>query len=398
MGEKMKYSLASSSWDDKEINAAIDVIKSGNCTMGAKVKEFEEKFAKMFGSKYAVMSNSGSSANLLAIAALMYRKNGAKLNRGDEVIVPAVSWSTTYYPLHQYGLKMKFVDINKDTLNMSIEALERAITKDTKAIFAVNLLGNPNDFDRLKSLCAEHNIILIEDNCESMFATYNNKHCGTFGVMGTYSTFFSHHLCTIEGGVTVTDDEELYQIMISLRAHGWTRGLPDKNFVHDKDGEPFNDLFRFVLPGYNLRPNEVFAAIGVHQLDKLPSLVHTRRKNAYSFLDGVSNNKKVRNNIRTQTFHTKSDPSWFGFSMVLVGEFTDRRKELVKLLTDAGIECRPIVAGSFVKNPVMKHMECEVFEGLPNAEYIDRNGLFVGNTGINLENEIDYLISTLNKF
>lgn len=394
----MKYSLASSSWDENEINSAIDVIKSGNCTMGAKVKEFEQKFATQFGSKYAVMSNSGSSANLLMVAALMYRKHGAKLNRGDEVIVPAVSWSTTYYPLHQYGLKMKFVDINKDTLNMDVDVLARAITPKTKAILAVNLLGNPNNFDALRDLCIKHDLILLEDNCESMGAEYGAFQCGSIGLMGTFSTFFSHHLCTIEGGVTVTNDEELYQIMVSLRAHGWTRGLPDKNFVHDKDGEPFNDLFRFVLPGYNLRPNEVFAAIGIHQLDKLPGLIGTRRKNAYSFLDGIHNNARLTKNIRVQSFHRKSNPSWFGFSMVLVGEFADRRKEFVKLLTDADIECRPIVAGSFVKNPVMQHMECEVFEGLPNAEYVDRNGLFVGNTGINLENEIHHLVSTLNNF
>jgi CDP-6-deoxy-D-xylo-4-hexulose-3-dehydrase len=366
--------------------------------MGAKVKEFEEKFAKMFGSKYAVMSNSGSSANLLAVAALMYRKNGPKLNKGDEVIVPAVSWSTTYYPLHQYGLKMKFVDIDANTLNMDVGLLMNAITDKTKAIMAVNLLGNPNNFAVLTALCKKHNLILIEDNCESMYATFNNKHCGTYGTLGTFSTFFSHHMCTIEGGVTVTDDEELYQIMVSLRAHGWTRGLPDKNFVHDKDGEPFNDLFRFVLPGYNLRPNEVFAAIGLHQLDKLPGTVLIRRKNAESFLDGIQSDSKLLRNIRTQSFHYGSDPSWFGFSMVLVGEFADRRKEMVKLLTDAGIECRPIVAGSFVKNPVMKHMECEVYEGLPRAEYVDRNGLFVGNTGVSLVDEIYHLISTLKQF
>lgn len=394
----MKYQLASSSWDDKEINAACDVIKSGNCTMGTKVAEFEEKFAKMFGAKYAVMSNSGSSANLLMIAALMYTKNGPKLNKGDEVIVPAVSWSTTYYPLHQYGLKIKFVDIDKNTLNISVDSLKRAITKNTRAILAVNLLGNPNDFDSLKDICQENNIILLEDNCESMWSTYNNKQSGTFGLMGTYSLFFSHHISSIEGGVTVTDSLELREIMISLRAHGWTRGLPDKNFVHDKDGDAFNDSYRFVLPGYNVRPNEVFAAIGTHQLDKLQDLVEIRRKNACSFLDGIHSSDRLRNNIRTQSFSSKSNPSWFGFSMVLIGDFADRRKDLVKLLTERGIENRPIVAGNFAKNPVMKHMDCEIFEGLPNADYIDKNGLFVGNNGVSLVNEIDYLVSTLNNF
>lgn len=394
----MKYQLASSSWDEKEVNAGIDVLKSGFCTMGQKVRDFEEKFAKQFGTKYAVMSNSGSSANLLAIAALMYRKNGKKLYLGDEVIVPAVSWATTYYPLHQYGLKIKFVDIDLETLNINMDSLESAITDKTKAIFAVNLLGNPCDFNRLVKICNDRDIILLEDNCESMGATFNGKECGTFGVMGTFSGFFSHHISMVEAGVTVTNDEELYHILISLRSHGWTRGLPDINFVHNKDGNVFNDLFRFVLPGYNIRPNDIFAAIGIEQLDKLPSLVKKRRDNASYFLERMNDTSKTRNNIKTQFSHNKSSSSWFGFSLVLVGEFKNRREDLVKLLTESDIECRPIVAGNFTKNPVISHMNCEIHDKLSNSDYIDTNGLFVGNNGVDLTKEIDFLVSTLNNF
>jgi CDP-6-deoxy-D-xylo-4-hexulose-3-dehydrase len=388
------YPLACSSWDDKEINAAIDVIKSGRCTMGAIVKQFEEKFAKQFGSTYAVMSNSGSSANLLAIAALMYRKNPLKV--GDEVIVPAVSWSTTYYPLHQYGLSMKFVDIDLRTLNIDLSQLEAAIGPKTKAIFAVNLLGNPNNFDVLNDLCQKHNLILIEDNCESMGATFDNKQCGTFGIMGTYSSFFSHHMCTIEGGITVTNDLELYQIMLSLRAHGWTRDLPDTNFVHNKDGVPFNDLFRFVLPGYNLRPNEVYAAIGLHQLDKLPMMIEKRRENAYSF-SGTKDllNNHFNDNLQFQLQFTKSDPSYFGFSMVLKGDLSGKRQAFVDQLVKNGIECRPIVAGNFAKNPVMKHMNCEIHGDLINADKIDQDGLFIGNSHLDLNDQFDHLLKVL---
>ena len=157
------YSLASSTWDEKELNAINEVIKSDIFTMGKKVAEFEKDFAKFVGSKYAVMTSSGSTANLIATAALFYTKNN-KLKRGDEVIVPAVSWSTTYYPLHQYGLKLKFVDVDLHTLNYDLEALKSAISDKTKMIMCVNLLGNPNDFDAIKAMICDKNIILLEDN------------------------------------------------------------------------------------------------------------------------------------------------------------------------------------------------------------------------------------------
>ena len=202
----MKYSLSDDTWDENEIEAAYNVIKSRYFTMGRYVKEYEKQFAEKFGSRYAVMSNSGSSANLIAVAALLY---SGRLNRGDEVIVPAVSWSTTYFPLSQFGLKLRFADINLNTLNMDIQAVKKAVTPETKAIMTVNLLGNPNNFDELKNLCDNKNLILLEDNCESMGAEFKGKYAGTFGLIGTFSTYYSHHLCTIEGGMSLTDDEEL---------------------------------------------------------------------------------------------------------------------------------------------------------------------------------------------
>ena len=229
----MSLPLATSTWDDKEIAALNSVIESGMFSMGKHVAEFEAEFAEFVGSKYSVMVNSGSSANLLAVAALFFKKE-RKLKAGDEVIVPAVSWSTTYYPLQQYGLKLKFVDIDKDTLNLDLKQLESAITEKTKAIFAVNLLGNPIDYNKVESLIEGKDIYLLEDNCESLGATLNGKQAGTFGVMGTYSSFFSHHISTMEGGLIATDDEELYHILLSIRSHGWTRHLPKDNKVVEK--------------------------------------------------------------------------------------------------------------------------------------------------------------------
>lgn len=283
----MNYPLASSTWDQAELNAIQSVIDSNMYTMGKQVAEYEKRFAEYFGSQYAVMVSSGSTANLIMIAALFYTQNEQlKLKRGDEVIVPAVSWSTTYYPLYQYGLKLKFVDIDRDTLNMDLQQLESAITDKTRAILTVNLLGNPNDFNKINAMIAGKNIVLLEDNCESMGATINGKQAGTFGIMGTYSSFFSHHIATMEGGCVVTDDEELYHILLCLRAHGWTRNLPKFNKVTgEKSDDPFEEAFKFVLPGYNVRPLEMSGAIGIEQLKKLPSFIQNRIDNGNYFAE-----------------------------------------------------------------------------------------------------------------
>lgn len=384
----MRYSLATETWDNLEKDAAKTVIDSGFCTMGKITLEFEKEFAKKFGSNYAVFSNSGSSANLLAIAALCFKKD-SPLKKGDEVIVPAISWSTTYYPLQQYGLKLKFIDVSLDDFNISTKLIKEAISEKTKAIFAVNLLGMPCDLEELCVICKEKGIYLVEDNCESMGATLNGKQCGTFGVLGTYSSFFSHHMCTIEGGVTVTNDEELYQIMLSLRAHGWIRNLPEKNYICNKTGNFIEDTFKFVLPGYNLRPNDVFAAIGLEQLKKLDKFVEYRRDNHRYLSTRINEISNVCYNFQCSNDKLKS-PSWFGF-----GFLTDDRTKLSKHLMENNIECRPIVAGDFTKNPVIKYMDFEIFGQLKNTKLIDTNGIFIGNNGEDIKAQIDHFIKVV---
>lgn len=371
----IKFPLAASSWEKEELDAMQRVIATGMFTMGEHVKAFERDFAQFVGSKHCVMVNSGSSANLLIVAALFYTQNAAlKLERGDEIIVPAVSWSTTYYPLYQYGLKIKFVDIDLHTLNYDLEQLELAVTDKTRAIMAVNLLGNPNDFGRIQEIIGDRNIVLIEDNCESMGATYNGKQAGTFGVMGSFSSFFSHHISTMEGGLIVTDDEELYQILLSLRAHGWTRNLPKQNLVcSEKSDDPFEESFRFVLPGYNVRPLELEGALGVEQVKRLPSLIEERRKNGMLLQTAMMDHPDII--IQREI----GESSWFGFSLVIRPGSKLTRKALVEKLNALGFECRPIVAGNFAKNEVVKYFDSEVHGSLKNAEHIDQYGLFVGN-------------------
>ncbi|MDW7748902.1 DegT/DnrJ/EryC1/StrS family aminotransferase [Halomonas sp.] len=385
-----KYSLASSTWDQHELDAIQRVVDSDMYSMGANVAEYERQFASFFGAKYAVMTSSGSTANLLMIAALFFTKL-PRLQRGDEVIVPVVSWSTTYFPLQQYGLKVKFVDIDPETLNIDLGKLEAAITDKTKAILLVNLLGNPNDFYAIQKMVAGKDVVVLEDNCESMGAEFGSNKTGTFGLMGTFSSFFSHHIATMEGGCVITDDEELYHILLCIRAHGWTRNLPKDNQVTGKKSDdPFEESFKFVLPGYNVRPLEMSGAIGIEQLKKLPGFIEQRRRNATFFNELFDGHPHL--NIQKEV----GESSWFGFSLVVKENAPFSRQELVAALREAEIECRPIVTGNFLKNEdVLKFFDYEVSGEIEAGDYIDQHGLFVGNHQVPLEDEIRHLKSVV---
>jgi CDP-6-deoxy-D-xylo-4-hexulose-3-dehydrase len=382
------YPLATSTWDDKELQAIQSVIDKDIYSMSDSVAQFEQDFARFINRKYCIMASSGSAANLIATAALFYTKN-PMLKKGDEVIVPAVSWSTTYFPLQQYGLKLKFVDIDLDTLNYDLEALESAITDNTKMIMAVNLLGNPNDFDVINNLIKDKNIFIFEDNCESMGAEYNGKQTGTFGVVGTFSTFFSHHMATMEGGFVTTDDEELYHVLLSLRAHGWTRNLPQQNHVSNKSDDWFEESFRFVLPGYNVRPVEMSGAIGIEQLKKLPSFLKQRRENAKLFVELFKDHPDflIQKDI--------DNSSWFGFSLIIKPDSNLKRKDVIRKLQENKIDCRPIVTGNFTRNEVMRFFDYEVHKELKNADYLHENGFFVGNSQVDLAKQIGMIFNLL---
>jgi len=389
---EIQFPLATTSWDEAEYAAIDRVVKSGMFSMGAEVRKFEDQFAAAMGSAHAVMVNSGSSANLLMVAALRYHSR-YNLPEGAEVIVPAVSWSTTYYPLHQYGLIQKFVDIDAETLNYDLNALEAAIGPETRAIMVVNLLGNPNDFTRINAIIGDRDIVVIEDNCESLGATFDSRQAGTFGIAGTYSSFFSHHIATMEGGLVVTDDEELYHIMLSVRSHGWTRHLPKENHVTGtKSDDPFEESFKFVLPGYNLRPLEMSGAIGQEQIAKLPMIVRERRANADRFRALMQGYPQIR--IQREI----GESSWFGFAMMVPPDAGFDRVALVAALGKHGVECRPIVAGNFAKNDVVtKHMPHHIHDKLRNADDIDRNGLFIGNHHYPMDSQWDALRAALDE-
>jgi CDP-6-deoxy-D-xylo-4-hexulose-3-dehydrase len=374
----MTYSLASDTWGKEEIQAIQKVIQSGRYTMGPSVKQYEKEFSDYFGCVDAVMVNSGSSANLLAIA-LLSVKYGLK---GD-IIVPAVSWSTTFFPVHQYGFKLNFVDIDRDTLNIDVNKIEKAITPNTSAIFAVNLLGNSNDFNKLKQICDKHKLVLIEDNCESLGAKFENKHTGTIGQLGTFSFFFSHHLQTMEGGMIAVQNKDDADFLRSLRAHGWIRDLPNENNIYNKTGDNFKDSFTFVTPGYCVRPLEMSGAIGSVQLKKWPDMREKRLKNAQYFKERFKDLKGVR--IQKEI----GESSWFGFSIVLEDHLEGKRDQIVKILTENKVETRPIVAGNFMKNPVIEYINYIDNYDYENADYIHNNGFFIGNDITDLKNNLD---------
>lgn len=379
----MMYSLAHDTWDKLEVDALQRVIESGRYTMGPEVSKFEKQFADYVGSKYAVMTNSGSSANLIALTSIV-ENTAYDLQKGDEVIVPAVSWSTTFFPVHQNGLVLKFVDIDKDSLNIDTTLITDAITERTRAIFAVNLLGNSCELSTLKKICDNYNLILIEDNCESFGASHKGKYCATYGTAGTFSFFFSHHLQTMEGGMVVTDDNELANYMRSLRAHGWVRDLDNNTDLYIPSGDPFEDSFRFVLPGYCVRPLEMSGAVGQVQLKKADAMLNARIENSKIYHKLFDNVDYTRTQMPTQ----ESIHSYFGFSFVLTGALQNRRKEVIELFRENKIECRPIVAGNFLRNPVIYRLN-HTFQGKYTvADEIHDQGFFLGNDNRSLEENL----------
>lgn len=386
----MFYELASSSWGTEEIEAMQRVIASGMFTMGENVRRFEAEFARKFGVKHALMVSSGSTANLVGVAALFYAGD-RPLRRGDEVIVPAISWATTYYPLQQYGLKLRFVDVELDTLNMDVTMLERALTPRTRMVVAVSILGNPCALDTMRAFCDKHGLYLFEDNCESMGATLNGRQCGTFGDIGTFSSFFSHHISTMEGGVLVTDNTDLYHVAKSLRAHGWTRDLPPESKVFGKREDDFYEAYRFILPGYNARPLELSGAIGVEQLKKLDRMVETRRKNAEAFVGLMQGDERFiiqRENGRS---------SWFAFTVILNPKLDIDRRKVMAALKKADIGYRIITGGNFLRHDVIKYFDYDRVGEIRNADIAHDRGFFVGNHPQELRPQIERFRSVLDE-
>lgn len=377
---KLKYPLAMDNWDERELEAVNQVIKSNKFTMGEQVKLFESEVAAKFGSKFAVMVNSGSSANLLMLTAAKILLQD-KFGKNPNIIVPAVSWSTTYTPAYYLGYKLKFVDIDPHHFGLNLRNVESAVDKDTVAILTVNLLGSASDLTQLKNLAEQKRILLLEDNCESLGAELDGHFTGSFGLMATHSSFFSHHINTMEGGWVTTDNEEAYQILVSLRAHGWSRELP-KNSRFRSSGvrEWFSSQFEFVLPGMNFRPLEMEAAIGRVQLSKVDQMIEKRRQNAEIFVKYIGSIPFV------EIQKPLGNSSWFAFAIVF--ENNRMRGQVAEVLRAEGVECRPIVTGNFIRQPVLNFLDHAVSGSLEVADKLHDCGMYIGNHPLPLDKEI----------
>jgi CDP-4-dehydro-6-deoxyglucose reductase, E1 len=375
-----------------EVTAALDALLSQNVTMGSRVREFEAAFADLIGSEHAIMVNSGSSANLLAIAALSASNVGNGLHPGDEVIVPAVTWPTTVSPVLQNGYVPVFVDIDPNTLNLRPDELEDALSPRTRAIFAVHLLGNPVAMEQVMDFAQARDLWVLEDACESLGSTIEGRCAGGIGQVGTFSFYFSHHITTVEGGMLVTDNSELADVARSMRAHGWTRDMSNRAEL-EAASPRIDPRFLFVHLGYNLRPIEVQAAMGLVQLGRLEEFNAARRVNAKLMLDGL---RDLQGELGFVAEQEGGVSTWFGFPVI--AKDAETRAALARHLEEHGIETRAIVAGNLAVQPAFRDNRHRTVGSLANATAIGERGLFIGNHPRLGDRRIEHIVETFRSF
>lgn len=376
----------------EEVGSAIEVLLSQNVTMGARVSDFERQFAEALGSKHAVMVNSGSSANLLAVSVLAQTALKGHLVPGDEVIVPAVTWSTTIAPILQLGCVPVLVDIDEETLNMRPESIDAALSDRTRAVMPVHLLGNPVDMTPLMERAQQHDLWVIEDTCESLGTEISGRKVGSFGHFGTFSFYFSHHITTVEGGMVVTDDDELADLARSLRAHGWSRDMSNRDEIEAANPD-IDPRFLFVNVGYNLRPMEIQAAFGQVQLARLNHFNEQRRSNAERLSKELS---VYEDRIRLVNEQSGGRSTWFGFSVITRDK--DERKQLSDHLESRNIATRPIVAGNLALQPAFRDNAHRVVGDLSVATRVGERGLFIGNHPSLTEGQLQHIVDAFRDF
>lgn len=378
----------------EEIIAALETMLSTNTTMGKKVRAFESQYASTVGTTYGVMCNSGSSANLLSIAALANPVTPDYLKPGDEIIVPALSWSTTIWPIIQHNFIPVIVDCHLDDFNIDLEKLEKAIGPKTRAIKIVHIYGNPCKMDAIMSLAKKHHLYLIEDSCEAMGAQYNGKPVGSFGHIGNFSFFFSHHISTMEGGISVTNDFNLTETMRILRAHGWSRETDEYSKYINLYPE-IDPRFIFINLGYNLRPTEVNAAIGQMQLPKLETYIEKRRETAKFYLNYLA---KYSDYFHFQQETPQGKHVWFGFCIILKDKAPFTVKDITIFLQKNHIETRPILAGNMARHPAFKLYQHRIAGELNQADKVMKRGFaFACHQAVD-KNAREYVVKTIDAF
>ena len=382
-------------FNEKETKEKLSeyIKKESHLSMGKKCKEFEDKFSKFQGRKYSVLVNSGSSANLAIIQALL---NLDELKRGDKVGFSALTWSTNVMPLIQLGLDPVPIDVSLSNLNVTSENLIKILKKEKiKALFITNLLGFCGDLDKIKDICEKEGIILIEDNCESLGSELNGKKLGNYGLASTFSFFVGHHLSTIEGGMVCTDDRRIYKALLMVREHGWSRRLEGEDSKKLKEAwrvDDFYNLYTFYSLGYNIRPTEITGFLGICQLDYINEIIFKREENFKKFKILYQLTKL----IKKLDFSHMNKISNFAFPLVFNNkkDFETYKRKFI----EKNIEIRPIVGGSIVQQPFfINYMRKQnKFYKCPNAEEIHKLGFYFPNNPELKESEIKKIIDVFN--
>ncbi len=402
-----KIHYAGRVYDEREMMAMVDAVLEFWLTMGRYAEEFEGKLAEFLGVSDAIFVNSGSSANLLAVATLCSNELENRLEPGDEVITPAVTFPTTVAPLIQYGLIPVFVDCELGTYNLEVSALEKAISDRTRAIFVPHTLGNPCEMDEITRLAEKHGLFIIEDACDALGSRFDDKYVGTFGHLGTLSFYPAHHITTGEGGAVLTNDENLAKIARSIRDWGrdcWCKyntadpnGACGRRFEWEIPGLPgtYDHRYLYTNIGYNLRPTDIQAALGIVQLEKLPDFIKKRKHNFERLFEGL---KRYDDHLILPRWSERADVSWFAFPITVRPNAPFTRQELVRWLEDARIETRLLFAGNILKQPGYRNMKCRLVGKLENSDLVMRNSFFIGvYPGLD-EVRINYVLAKFEEF
>jgi CDP-6-deoxy-D-xylo-4-hexulose-3-dehydrase len=389
--QKYWYPLAMATYGVEEILEALDSLCTFRTTMWEKTIEFEKRFSAYQGCVEAVMVNSGSSADLL-LSFMLTNPQNPLLKEGDEILIPAVTWPTQIWSGMMARLNVRLVDVNPETLNIDLAALERKITPKTKAIFLVHLLGNPCQMDRILEIARVRDLLILEDCCEALGAEWNDTKVGNFGIGGTFSFFFSHHMVSMEGGMISCRDKEIANQLRVLRAHGWMRNIDaGQHILTDYGVDP---RYAFVNWGFNVRPTEIQAGFGLRQLQKLDRFNMRREEIASKFFRFLDETQFLS---RPQV-HPLSRPSWFGLPIMIKPGAPFSRGEITTYLESKGVETRPIVAGNIARHPVANLFR-RTFEGeYPGADAIHDRGFYLGLSPVQNEDAIDRLIAYLQQF
>ncbi len=382
----MNWPLQENFLDKKSINSLCNFIKKNKrLTQFKKVKEFENKFSKWNGSKYSVLVNSGSSANLIIIESC---KEIHKWKNNDEIIVPSVTWPTTVTPVIQAGLKPIFVDVNLKDFSFDYSKLKKVITKKTRAIFVAHLVGFPADIQKIKKIIGKRKIILLEDCCESQGAKIKGKKVGNFGIGGSFSFYWGHHMSTIEGGMITTNDRKFYSTCLLKRSHGLARELPEKEQKYYKKKYSKNDFkFLFLSSGYNLRSTEINAFLGIMMLKKINQWIKIRNQNFKYFIN-------ILNKFKGE-FLTSYDKDMSSFVLPFLMTNKKKKIQLENYLNKNGIETRPFIAGNLLRQPFLKRFKKTTFN---NSDFIEFNAFYIGNNQFINKTRMNRLFKLLKNF